>query len=44
MLNIPMEYDSDTSSDKFKDISHQLSASLLDVSAVTRELWWMNQE
>jgi hypothetical protein len=31
-------------SSKFKDISLQLPASLLDVSAATRELWWTNQE
>jgi hypothetical protein len=29
---------------KFKDISHQLSATLLDVSGATRERWSMNQE
>jgi hypothetical protein len=28
---------------KFKDISHHLLASLLDVSDTTREHWWMNQ-
>jgi hypothetical protein len=34
MLKIPAEYDSDTSSAKFTDISHQISpASLLDVWA-----------
>jgi hypothetical protein len=37
------KYDRDTSA-KFKDISLQLSASLLYVSAVTREHWWMHQE
>jgi hypothetical protein len=41
VLKIPAEYDRDTSAAKFKDIS--LPASLLDVSAATRELWWMNQ-
>jgi len=44
MLNIPAKYDRDTSSAKFNDISRQLPASLLGVSAATRELWWMNQE
>jgi hypothetical protein len=29
---------------KLKDISCQLPASLLDVSAAMREHWWMNQE
>jgi hypothetical protein len=28
---------------KFKDISHQLPASLLDVSGATREHWWVTQ-
>jgi hypothetical protein len=36
--------DRDTTSAKFKDISGQLPASLLDNSAEIRELWWMNQE
>jgi hypothetical protein len=43
MLKITEEYERDTSSAKFKDISSQLPASLLDVSVATRELWWMNQ-
>jgi hypothetical protein len=35
----------DTSLAKLKDISCQLPALLLGVSAATsRELWWMNQE
>jgi hypothetical protein len=34
MLKIPAEYDRDTSPVKFKDISRQLLASLLGVSAV----------
>jgi hypothetical protein len=37
MLKTPAEYDRDTSFDKFKDISCLLPASLLDVSAATRE-------
>jgi hypothetical protein len=44
MLKIPAEYDRDTSLTKFKDISHQLPASPLGVSAATRDLWWMTQE
>jgi hypothetical protein len=44
MLKTPAEYDRDTSSVKFADISHQFAATLLDVSAATRELWWINQE
>jgi hypothetical protein len=45
MLNIPAEYDIDTSSAKVKDISHQLPAFILGVSAITKEqLSWMNQE
>jgi hypothetical protein len=43
MLKIPAEYDRDTSSPKFKDISLQLCFSVLSVSAETRELWVMNQ-
>jgi hypothetical protein len=43
MLNIPAEYDRDTSA-KFKDVYRQFLLSLLGFSAVTRELWWMNQE
>jgi hypothetical protein len=35
VLKIPAEYDKDAVSAKFKDISHQLSASLLCVSAAT---------
>jgi hypothetical protein len=34
----------DTSTTKFKDISCQLPASLLDASDATREDWGMNQE
>jgi hypothetical protein len=33
-----------TTSRKFKDISLQLPASLLGISAVTTELWWMNHK
>jgi hypothetical protein len=44
MLKNPAEYDRDTSSAKFKEISRQLPASLLDVSVTTTELWWMIQE
>jgi hypothetical protein len=44
MLKIPAEYDRDITVDKFKNISLQFSASLLSASAVTRQLWWMNQE
>jgi hypothetical protein len=40
----PYGWNRDTSSAKFKDISHQLTASLLGVSSATSELWWMNQE
>jgi hypothetical protein len=36
-------YDRDTSA-KFKIISLQLPASLQDVSAATREHWWMSEE
>jgi hypothetical protein len=38
MLEIPEEYDKDTSFDKLKDVSRQLPASLLRVSAAKREL------
>jgi hypothetical protein len=44
MLKIPEEYDRDTSSDKYKDFFANSTASLLGVSAATRELWCMNQE
>jgi hypothetical protein len=44
MLNIPAEYDRDTTAAKFKDISRKLLPSLLGVSAATIELWCMNQE
>jgi hypothetical protein len=44
MLKISAECDRDTASVKFKDISHELPALLLGVSAATRELWWMNQK
>jgi hypothetical protein len=43
MLKVPSEYDRNTFS-KFKDVSCQLPALLLDVSAETRELWWIYQE
>jgi hypothetical protein len=43
-LKIPTQCDSDNSLDKYKDISRQRPASLLDVSAATRGLWWMNQK
>jgi hypothetical protein len=38
MLKNPAEYDRDTSSAKFKDISRQLPAMLLYVSVATRAL------
>jgi hypothetical protein len=44
MLKIPVEYERDTTSAKFKDISGQLLASLVGASTATRELWWINQE
>jgi hypothetical protein len=45
MLNIPAEYDRDTTSVKFEYIScHVSPASLLGISATTRKLCWMNQE
>jgi hypothetical protein len=44
MLKIHAEYDRDTTSAKFKEISPQLTSSLRDVSAATRKHWWMNQE
>jgi hypothetical protein len=44
MLKIPAEYERDTLSAKFKDISRQLPALLLGFSTEIRELWWMNQE
>jgi hypothetical protein len=44
MLKIPVEYDRDTSSATFKDISRQLQDLLLGVSVAAKELWWMNQE
>jgi hypothetical protein len=45
MLNIPEEYDRDTSQAKLTDISRQITpASLLDISDKTWERWWMNQE
>jgi hypothetical protein len=40
----PSEYDKDATSAKFKDISYQLPASLLGVSAATIELSRINQE
>jgi hypothetical protein len=43
-VKIPAECHSDTSSAKFKDASRQTPASLLGVSATTRELSWINQE
>jgi hypothetical protein len=44
LLKIPAKYDRNASSAKFKDVSRQLSSSLLGVSAATRELWWMKEE
>jgi hypothetical protein len=44
MLKIHAEYERDTSSAKFKEISHKLSTSLLVDSAATREIWGMIQE
>jgi hypothetical protein len=44
MLKILAEYDKDYTSVKFTDISRQLPASLLGVSAATTELWCINQE
>jgi hypothetical protein len=44
MLKIPAEYERDTTLAKFKDISRQLPASLLYISAAIKELWWMTQE
>jgi hypothetical protein len=44
MLNIPLEYDRDTTSAKFKDISQKLPVLLLGISAATREFWWISQE
>jgi hypothetical protein len=43
MLKNLASYDRDATSAKFKDISHQLPASLLDVLGATRERWWMNR-
>jgi hypothetical protein len=43
-LKIHAKYDRDTSSTKFEAVSEQDPASLLSVSAATRELWWINQE
>jgi hypothetical protein len=40
MLKIPAEYGRDTSSAKSEDVSHKLSASLVEVSTATRELWF----
>jgi hypothetical protein len=39
MLKVSVKYDRDMSA-KFTDISHQIPASLLGVSAATREVWW----
>jgi hypothetical protein len=44
MLKIPAEYNRDATSARFKEISRQLPASLLDVYAATREHWWLDQE
>jgi hypothetical protein len=44
MLSNPVLYDRDTLSAKFMDICCQFPASILDVSAATREHWWMNQK
>jgi hypothetical protein len=43
MLKNLTQYDKSATTAKFKDISCQLSASLLDVFGVTREHLWMNQ-
>jgi hypothetical protein len=40
MIKIPVEYDRDTSSAEFTDISYQLRGSPLDVCAATIELRW----
>jgi hypothetical protein len=39
-----VQYDSDTTSAKFRDISRQLPASLLGDAAASGQLRWMNQE
>jgi hypothetical protein len=44
MLKIPLEYDRDTTSAKFKEISCELPDLLLNDSAATTEHCWMNQE
>jgi hypothetical protein len=44
MLNTFADYERDTTSAKLIEISRQLPVSLLDVSAASREPWWMNQE
>jgi hypothetical protein len=44
MLKIPADYVGKTSPSKRTEISRQLSASLLGVSATTRRLWWMNHK
>jgi hypothetical protein len=44
MLKIIPEHNRDTTWAKSKDISRQLLASLLGISAATREVWWMNEE
>jgi hypothetical protein len=44
MLKIPEEYDRDTMSAKFMDISRQIPAPLLGVSAANRELWRMSKK
>jgi hypothetical protein len=42
MLENIAYYGRDTTAAKFKDISCQLPALLLNISATTREHWWMN--
>jgi hypothetical protein len=44
MLKIPAAFERDTSSAKFKEISRQLPASLLDESAASRKDWQKIQE
>jgi hypothetical protein len=44
MAKIPAEYYRDTTSAKFKNLSHKLPASLLGVTAAIRELWCTSQE
>jgi hypothetical protein len=44
VLKIPAKCDRDTTSAKFKDIFCKYPSSLLDVSAATREYWWMKHK